>query len=277
MNPPLPLQPAEIVQRVQETDSIFSLHVKLCDASAQAAYRFEPGQFNMLYVFGAGEIPISIVSDPEHDTLIHHTIRNVGRVSQAMSKLKPGDQIGLRGPYGRGWPMQRCKGKNIVLITGGLGCAPAVSIIHYAMKRRQDYGKLTILQGVKKSCDMIWRQHYDAWAAMPNTQVLLAADVMEHGCDLFQGPVTHLIASAHITPGNTIAMLCGPERMMQVACNDLLKLGLATQDIFVSMERNMQCAVGQCGHCQYGKHFVCKNGPVFALNEIAGLMQVSHY
>ena len=276
-NNPYQLHQAEIVERIQESHNIFTLRLSFTDPDLHKNYRFQPGQFNMLYLFGAGEIAISIVSDPEHDHLFDHTIRAVGRVSNAMANLRAGDKIGVRGPYGRGWPIQQHKGKNIVLVTGGLGCAPSVSVIHYVLHRRDQFEQLTILQGVKKSSDLIWRNQYQKWSAMPGVQVLLAADVVNEKWPWDQGPVTQLFDKAHITAKNSVAMMCGPEKMMTVAAHELATRGFPDEDIYLSMERNMQCAVGHCGHCQHGSHYVCKNGPVFPYSEIKDIVSLPNY
>src|SRR3569833_766496 len=169
----------EIVERIEESPSLFTLRLRLTAPALQAVYRYAPGQFNMLYLHGAGEIAISIVSDPDAPRLIDHTIRAVGRVTRGMQKLKQGDRLGLRGPFGRGWPMQEAEGRDVVVVTGGLGCAPVVSVINYIARRRERYGRLNIVQGVKHSSDFIWRERYAAWRALPATQVLLAADAGE--------------------------------------------------------------------------------------------------
>jgi NAD(P)H-flavin reductase len=268
---------AKIVERIEESHNIFTLRLSFTDRTVHNTFSFKPGQFNMLYMFGLGEVPISIVSDPEHDDLFDHTIRMVGRITKAMANLKQGDKIGVRGPYGRGWPMQESIDKNIILVTGGLGCAPSVSVIHYVLNRRNQYKKLTILQGVKKSTDLIWRKQYEQWNELADTQVLLAADVAQKGWNWVEGPVTQLFDQANITADNSVVMMCGPEPMMIASANELSKRGFSDHAIWLSMERNMQCAIGQCGHCQYGQHFVCRNGPVFPYEELKQLVKVSGY
>ena len=281
-NPHL-LAEAEIVARIEESPSIFTLQLRFTDPERQREYCFQPGQFNMVYLFGVGEIPISIVSDPsdaacglgvDDDTLFDHTIRIVGRVSRGLARLQVGDRLGIRGPYGRGWPLDRARDRDIVVITGGLGCAPSVSVIEYIMRRREDYGHLTIMQGVKHVNDMLWHERYEVWAQHPDTQVLLAADAGGPIWPWHKGPVLDLFDQANIRPQHSLAMLCGPEGMMKAAIRQLLQRGLAATDIWLSMERNMQCALGQCGHCQYGSHFVCKDGPVFCYAEIQDLFDV---
>ncbi len=263
---------AEVVAFVQESPSIFTLRLRLADPDQRAAYRFVPGQFNMLYLFGVGEVPISIVSDPQDETLIDHTIRAVGRVTDGLAKLREGDQLGLRGPFGRGWPMAEAEGKDVMIVTGGLGCAPVVAVINYVLMRRQHFGQLTIIQGVKHSDELIWRARYDYWNSLPKTQVLIAAD---HGGTLWpfhHGRVTEVFDQSLGDPANTIAMLCGPEGMLKAASEKLAVMGVAEDQIFLSMERNMQCAIGHCGHCQYGADFVCKDGPVFAYPQVKALL-----
>ena len=188
-----------------------------------------------------------------------------------MERLR-GDRIGLRGPYGRGWPLEQMQGRDIMIVTGGLGCAPVVSVINYILLRRERYGRLVILQGVKHSSDLIWRERYAAWEKQDNTQVLLAADVGGKPWPGFIGPITVLFEYARFNPQQTIAMMCGPERMVHAAADVLIERGLNSGDIWISMERNMQCAVGQCGHCQFGPSFVCRNGPVYRYPDTSELL-----
>jgi NAD(P)H-flavin reductase len=246
--------------------------VRLTDPVVASEYRFTPGQFNMLYLFGVGEIPISIVSDPARPGQLIHTIRDVGRVSHGFSQLEVGDRIGLRGPFGSGWPLVQLEGQDIMIVTGGLGCAPVVSVINYILRRRERYGRLVILQGVKHSSDLIWRERYAEWEKLDNTQVLLAADVGGKPWPGFVGPITVLFEHARFNPQQTVAMMCGPERMIHAAADLLIERGMQAWDIWISMERNMQCAVGQCGHCQFGSSFVCRNGPVYRYPDASELL-----
>jgi NAD(P)H-flavin reductase len=265
---------ARIEERVEETTDTVTLRLRLDQADG---YRFTPGQFNMLYLYGAGEVPISVVSDDPDSGILTHTVRALGRITQGLRKLRPGDRLGLRGPYGRGWPMQAAEGRDLVIVTGGLGCAPSVSIIHHVQRHRERYGSLSILQGVKHTDDLIWREQYAAWAALPDVRVLLAADVPSPGWSGHVGLVTALFDRLPLTPERTVAMLCGPEIMMRSAADGLHARGVAAGDIYLSMERNMQCAIGHCGHCQIGGLFVCRDGPVFAWPEVRPLLGVRGY
>ncbi|MEJ2610324.1 MAG: FAD/NAD(P)-binding protein [Candidatus Thiodiazotropha sp.] len=272
MNDPHLPRSAVIDRRIQESPTIFTLRMQFEDTDAQEAFEFSPGQFNMVTLLGAGEIPISIVNDPEDSHFFDHTIRVVGRVSEGMSRLQPGDRVGIRGPFGRGWPVEEAVGRDVLLVTGGLGCAPLVSVIRYLIKRRDRFGHLHILQGVKHSDDLIWREQYDTWASLPDVNVLLAADVASKGWHGQQGLVTELIGEVNLRIDRTITMLCGPEVMMLAAIANLRSIGILDHQIWFSMERNMQCGIGQCGHCQIGPKFVCRDGPVFCYSELADFM-----
>ena len=274
MDDPLLPHEAEVAEYIRESASIFTLRLRFRDPSVHAQYRFAPGQFNMLYLYGAGEVPISIVSDPLDDTLFDHTIRALGRVTRGFAQLRAADRLGIRGPYGRGWPLDQARGRDVVIITGGLGCAPAVSLINYIVRRREEFGRLIIMQGVKHADDLIWAERYRRWSQMAQTQVVVAADV---GTPLWPwqvGHVTDFIGQAHIDARKTIVMMCGPEGMMRAAVRGLQAYGLPESAVWLSMERSMQCAVGQCGHCQIGGKFVCKDGPVFNYPQVRELLAV---
>ncbi len=267
-----PPHAATVVSRAQESPTIFTLRLRLDDPAAQAAFRFAPGQFNMLYLYGVGEVPVSIMSDPEERDVIGHTIRALGRVTHGLSALRPGDRVGVRGPFGRGWPLQDLGGNDVVLVTGGLGCAPAVAVVHYVLRRRARFGKLVVIQGVKHADDLIWRTQYEQWAKLADTQVLVAASQGAASWPWHVGRVTELFGLARFNPERAVAMLCGPEGMMRAAAESLLGRGLPETHLYLSMERNMQCGVGRCGHCQFGGAFVCRDGPVFNWTEVRDLL-----
>ena len=267
----LPL-PVEIVGRSEEAAGIFTLHLRLPTPEQRAVYCFLPGQFNMLYLPAVGEVPISLSSDPE-DEILGHTVRSAGRVTRALARLQPGEYLGVRGPYGRGWPLQEAGGRDVVIVTGGLGCAPVLAVVHYVLRRRKSFGRLVVIQGVKHSRDLLWPQAYQEWARQPDTQVLVAADAGEPLWPWHVGSAIPLIEQAVFDTDHALAMLCGPEGMMVAAARALAARGLAESAIYLSMERNMQCAVGLCGHCQLGGKFVCRDGPVFRYPEVKFLLE----
>ena len=234
--------------------------------------QFATGQFNMLYVFGVGEIPISISGDMAKRKPLIHTTRAVGTVSKAMSELKTNDVIGVRGPFGSYWPIKQAEGKDVVIAAGGIGLAPLRSVMYHILSHREKYGKAVLLYGARTPEDILYRHELEQWRAQFDLEVDVTVDRATGSWRGSVGVVTRLIPRASFDPNNTIAMVCGPEIMMRFTAADLEKRGVAPENIYVSMERNMKCAIGMCGHCQYGPNFVCKDGPVFQYSQIQGLL-----
>jgi NAD(P)H-flavin reductase len=260
---------AEVVGCKDETPDMFSLQLRFTDPEVQAAYRFSMGQFNMLCLPGMGEVPISIVSDPDEREMIDHTIRKLGSITRNLGRLRVGDRLGLRGPYGRGWPTEAAEGTDLVIVTGGLGCAPSVSLIEYVLHRRGRYGRLHIIQGVKHSNDLIWRDRYDAWRQHPDVEVYLTADTGDALWPWHTGPVTQFFDRIDFDPARCSVFICGPEGMMRAVIKAMRQREVPEERIWLSMERNMHCAIGSCGRCQLGPKFVCRDGPVFTCRELA--------
>lgn len=265
MNDMVPV-PATLVAKTEEVADIVTLSLKL-EGTTSFPFRF--GQFNMLSVPGVGEVAISIMG--WKDNCLLHTVRSVGRVTQVLTSIKLGQQIGIRGPFGNGWPLDSAIGKDLIFITAGLGCAPAVAAISYAVEHRQNYRDIVILQGVKHHQDLLWQEQYNIWRDRGNCQVLLAASEekkknSKHHWRL--GVVTELIKDAVFDRQHCVVMMCGPEIMMKAAIRDLASIGVSDESLYLSMERNFQCGQGFCGHCQIGPYFVCKDGPVFHFPQI---------
>jgi NAD(P)H-flavin reductase len=239
---------------------------------------FATGQFNMLYVFGVGEVPISISGDPAKRKPLVHTTRAVGTVSRAMRELKPTSVIGVRGPFGSHWPIEHAVKKDVVIVAGGIGLAPLRSVMYQVMAEREKYGKVVLLYGARTPADILYRRELEHWwAGRPqgsptDLEMYITVDHATGSWRGNVGVVTRLIPRAGFDPLNTVAMVCGPEVMMRFTALELEKRGVAAEHIYVSMERNMKCAVGLCGHCQYGPNFVCKDGPVFPYSQVQGLL-----
>ena len=267
-----------VVRRVvRETPDTWTYWLSLTDPSVRGRYRFLPGQFNMLTMFGVGEVPISISSDPGHPHRLAHTIRSTGRVTDAFPQLSPGDPVALRGPYGRPWPVREAQGGDLLIVAGGLGLAPLRSVIHEAIRFRPQFRRVVLLVGARSPEHVLYRAELDAWASSMRTSGLelhLTVDVPDDAWPYGSGVVSTLFGPAAVDPEATTAFVCGPEIMMRFAARDLVTLGLPPSRLYVSMERNMQCGVRLCGHCQLGPYFVCADGPVFAWSEIADLMEV---
>jgi NAD(P)H-flavin reductase len=272
MTNPYAIHPATIVDKVRETDDIHTYRLRIDDDAVRSRYRFEAGQFNMVYLFGVGEVAISIVSDPDVPEILDHTIRAVGRVTSAIARLQPGGTLGIRGPFGQGWPLEEGRGRDVVIVTGGLGCAPVVGAIDYIFRRREQYGSVKILHGVKTPDDLVFRDRFETWGKQPNTEVLLASGQPGKVWRDHVGVVTELFEGVSINAANTMVLMCGPEIMMRVGVPILMNLGLSARDVYVSLERHMECGIGLCGHCQLGPYFLCKDGPVMRYDRVAWLL-----
>ncbi|TBW04017.1 Ni/Fe hydrogenase subunit gamma [Azotobacter chroococcum] len=235
---------------------------------------FAPGQFNMLYVFGVGEVAISLSGDAERGTTFVHTLRNVGAVSGALTALPVGASVGVRGPFGCGWPLAEAEGADVLLVAGGLGLAPLRPALYAILARRERYGRVVIMVGSRSPEDILYRRELEHWRRRPDLEVLLTVDHADADWRGHVGVVPALIPHAGLDPAETLALVCGPEVMMRFTANALLAAGIRPERIHLSMERNMKCAVGQCGHCQFGPFFVCKDGPVLRYDRIGTILAV---
>jgi NAD(P)H-flavin reductase len=269
---PYLIRTATIVEKIREAEDIATYRLRFVDEPARRSYRFAAGQFNMVYLFGVGEVAISVVSDPDEPESLDHTIRVVGRVTKAIAQLQPGDELGIRGPFGHGWPLEAIRGKDIVIVTGGLGCAPVVGAIEYVFRRRSQYGNVKILHGVKTPHDLLFRERFDAWRRQPDTQVLLTSDQPDKTWHYHVGVVTELFEQVTVDPARTVVLMCGPEIMMRLGAPILIERGVPAAAIYVSLERHMECGIGLCGHCQLGPYFLCKDGPVMSYDRVAGFL-----
>ncbi len=273
VSPFLP-RPFRIEAVRRETHDVFTLELKPEDGMPLS---FRPGQFNMLSLHGMGEIPISISGNSAETDSLTHTIRSVGTVTMAMSKLRRKDLVGVRGPYGTPWPIDAAVGLDLVIVAGGIGLAPLRPVILEALDRRQQFGKLVLLYGAREPDDIIFPKDLEEWRGRFDFHAFVTVDRALGGWKGHVGVVTSLLPKASFDPANTLAMVCGPEVMMRFSVMELLKLGVEPGQIFLSMERNMKCGIGLCGHCQFGPFFVCKDGPVFShprLKHLLGIREI---
>ena len=259
--------PCRVAARRRETADTWTMRLEPADGGLPP---FAPGQFAMLYVFGAGEVPISISAIP--DGALVHTVRAVGSVTRALCATGEGAGLGLRGPFGRGWPLERAAGRDVVVVAGGLGLAPLRPVVHALVGQRDRYGRVTLLYGGRSPSELLFRDELAAWRDVIDVELIV--DAPEPGWTGEVGVVTRLIRRAGLDPERTIAMACGPEVMMRFAATALLERGVPAGAIWLSLERSMKCATGHCGHCQLGPLFVCKDGPVVTHEEVEGLMAV---
>ncbi len=261
------------VERVQrETADTFTLTLE--PAAAGIEIRYRPGQFNMLYLFGVGEVPISVSGDAASPVPLLHTVRVAGAVTRGICELGRGGTVGVRGPYGTPWPVEQAEGSDLLVIAGGIGLAPLRSVVYHLMAHREKYGRVAILYGTRSPDDLLYRSEVEQWRGRFDLDVDVTVDHAGLNWHGRVGVVTTLIQQAQFDPDNTVAMVCGPEIMMRFCVRELEDQGVDLGDIHISMERNMKCAVGFCGHCQFGPEFICKDGPVFSYQRIADLLDV---
>lgn len=271
---PMVPQLMSVAHSVRETDDVVTLEI---DAPHGTLLGFQPGQFNMLYAFGVGEVPISISGNPGATDRITHTIRAVGAVSQALTDLKHGDQLGVRGPFGSSWPTEEAKGYDVLVIAGGIGLVPLRPVIYHLLEHREAYGRIALIYGARTQADLIFHPELEAWRRTPDFQVRVTLNFAGPEWSGDVGHVTKLLPRIRFDPADTVAMICGPEVMIRATALALADIGLASEQIYASLERNMKCAIGLCGHCQFGPHFVCKDGPVYCYDRIRDLLAVQEF
>lgn len=254
----------QVKSNIQETRDIFTLVLSKQDEDE--ALSFLPGQFNMLYLFGIGEIAISISGHSDNSHELAHTIRAIGYVTNGMQKLKEGDEIGIRGPFGSHWPLSK-KECDVLVVAGGVGLAPLRPALLHLARHRTQYKKITLLYGARTPEDILYKNEMQEWEKQ-GLEVKISVDAADINWKGTVGVVTSLIEKNMGSPENTLVFLCGPEIMLKFAIVELLRTKIEHQNIYLAMERNMQCAIGFCGHCQYGPYFICKDGPVFSYEQI---------
>jgi NAD(P)H-flavin reductase len=267
--------PAAIEEIRQEVPGIATYRLALAEPEFEAAYRFRAGQFNMLYVPGVGESAISVSSDPG-DSVLLHTIRIAGNVTRALARKRVGDQVAIRGPYGSSWPMEACQGRDVVIACGGVGLAPLRPAIYHIIAHRGDYGRVFLLYGARTPGDLLYSREYDAWREA-DVQVQVTVDIGDQDWRGNMGVVPVLFYRLRLDAARTVILTCGPEVMIRFVVFEALARKIPPDRIFLSMERNMNCAIGHCGHCQLGPAFICKDGPIFSYRQMEPYMHLEDY
>ena len=264
-------QPYSVRQVIKETSDTFTLTLE--SSNGAGGRRFHPGQFSMLWVFGVGELPISISGDAAERDQLTYTVRSVGHATQTLVSREVGQPVGVRGPFGTGWPVEAAEGRDVLVVAGGIGLAPLRPVIYEVLHNREKYGRLLVLYGARSPHDLLYRKELTSWARHHDTQVLVTVDYGGLSWRGHVGVVTTLFKYARLQPTRSLAFACGPEIMMRFVARELETHGFAQKNIYLSMERNMKCAVGFCGHCQYGPHFICKDGPIFSYDRMRPLLE----
>ena len=269
---PLAPIPYRVRSRSSETSDTATLVLEPMKGRAVPA--FAPGQFNMLYAFGLGEVAISISGDPGVRRDLTHTIRCVGKISTALSRASAGDVIGVRGPYGQGWPLPVAEKKDLLILAGGLGLAPLRPVLYEILAHRERFGRVEIIYGARTPRDLLYYPEIQAWRMRSDWRFQVTVDTAGRDWYGDVGVVTTRLPDSRFDPAQTVAFVCGPEIMMRVTVRALGDRGIPDSSIFLSMERNMKCAVAFCGHCQLGPSFVCRDGPVLSYRDLRPWMSV---
>ena len=263
--------PAVIKTVTEETCDTRTFSLVLQDMEYRQEFHYQPGQFVELSLLGYGESPISIASAPDEAGYLELCVRRVGKVTEALHRLGEGDVVGIRGPFGNGFPVEEMRDKGLVFVSGGLGLAPLRPLINTVFARRGDFGKVSILYGARTPGDMLFRDELAVWAGMDNTEVLVTVDAGSEDWQGNVGVVTTLFGKTEISTRDAVAIVCGPPIMFRFVIPELLKMGFSEGAIVLTLERLMKCGVGKCGHCNIGAKYVCQDGPVFSYEELKGI------
>lgn len=256
----------KVERRQRETRDTVTLTLSPLEGERERP--FAPGQFNMLTAFGLGEVPISISGDPSCPGLVVHTIRAVGAVTRRLCGLNRGEVLGVRGPLGTSWPVKEAEERDLVVVAGGLGLAPLRPAIYHILAHRAAYGNVELIYGTRSPQDILYFRELQAWRGRFDLRVHVTVDTAPADWRGNVGVVTQLIARARFDAPHTVALVCGPGVMMRFTVQELVARGVSLDNIYVSLERNMQCGLGLCGHCQLGPVLICRDGPVFPYSRV---------
>ena len=263
--------PARILAVKSENFNTRTFRMQFVDPEIRKRYRFAAGQFNMVYAPGVGEAAISVSSDPEETGTLDHTIRIVGSVTRAIDRAGAGGLVGLRGPFGKPWPLKVMEGHNLVIVAGGIGLAPLRPVIYAILRHRERYKRVVLLYGCRTPEDRVFADDLERWEAEGSIHVLVTVDNATNAWHGPVGVVTNLLKRLRVSAEETTVLVCGPKILNRVAAWKFLQLHVPAHRVYVSLERNMNCGFGRCGHCQYGSYFVCKDGPVFCFADVANI------
>lgn len=266
--------PVRIQAVKEETWDIKTFSLVFKDQEIQDRFTFQPGQFVLVSVFNCGEAPISICSSPTFPEGLQVSIKKMGLLTGEIHHYTKGEEVCLRGPYGNGFPLEELCGHNLLFVGGGIGLAPLRSLIQYVLSKRSEFGRVTVLYGARTPRDIVFKDDLAAWGTQQNVNVITT---VYRGSPEWKGnigPLTSLWEKAAISPSNTKAIICGHPAVVSYVVFDLLKMGFAEDEIISTLERNMKCGVGKCGHCSIGSKFTCMHGPVFTYREIKAFPSV---
>jgi sulfhydrogenase subunit gamma (sulfur reductase) len=259
---------ATIKKIEEETADTSTFTVVFDDQKVLSSFSYLPGQFVEVTAFGKGECPVSITSTPTKNGYLELCIRSTGKVTDALHNLDEGGKIGIRGPYGNSFPLDEVRGKDIILIGGGIGLAPLRSLLNYLLDRKKQYGKIELFYGAKTPNNLCFRREYDLWNSYENMSVYITVDKAAGKWNGRVGFVTELLKEIDPSPHNRVAFVCGPAIMIKLTANILTEMRYEDSKVITTLERKMKCGVGKCMRCSIGEKLVCQDGPVFSLREL---------
>lgn len=261
---------AEITDIKQETPDIKTFRLKFKDESIGKSFDYKPGQFVEFSVFGEGEAPFCISNSPTRKSSIECSVKRMGKITQALHELDVGDTVGIRGPYGNGFPVQNLKNKSLLFVGGGIGLAPLRSLINYCLDNRSDFKDIVIVNGARASKDLVYKDEYPVWEKAKETKLYLTIDCQEDNWTCMVGVVPKILEQLKPTCQNSVAIICGPPVMIKYTMPVLLKIGFCPEEIITTLEMKMKCGLGKCGRCNIGNLYICKDGPVFSYAQLKG-------
>lgn len=265
--------PARLVEVRDIAPEIKFFRAELLNGGSAAFADYRPGQFAFISAFGAGEAPFGIASTPGRGGGLEFAVQRLGGVTTELHELGDGDLIGVRGPLGNSFPMEAFKGRDILVLGGGIGGAPLRPVLQTILDQRADYGRLTILWAARRPDLLIFREEHDSWRAAPKTERHLTVDEAAPAWEGEVGLITQLLEKVNPSPQNAVAITCGPPVMIYYADKTLQKLGFAPEQSYVTLEARMHCGIGKCGRCNLGEKLICVDGPVFSMAEVGGLLE----
>ncbi len=264
---------AKLVAVEDMAPEIKLFRAELLNGGGEAFRDYQPGQFAFVSAFGVGEAPFGIASTPGRGSTLEFAVQRLGGVTTELHEMGDGDIVGVRGPLGNHFPMDDFKGRDILVLGGGIGGAPLRPVLQTIFDNRDDYGKLTILWAARHPDLLIFREEYDAWREVPKTELHLTVDEADAAWEGEVGLITQLLEKVNPSPENTIAITCGPPVMIFYADKTLQKLGFTPNQSYVTLEARMHCGIGKCGRCNLGEKLICVDGPVFSMAEVGGLLE----
>ncbi len=262
---------AEITGIKQEAPDVKTFKLRFMDQAVGSSFNYKPGQFIEFSVFGEGEATFCIANSPTRKGEIECSVKKMGKVTQALHELDIKDTVGIRGPYGNGFPVENMKGKNLLFVAGGIGLAPLRSLINYCLDKRNEFKTITIVNGARTSKDLVYKDEFDIWKNAADTQLHLTVDCNEENWTCMVGVVPKILEQLKPTCQDSVAVLCGPPIMIKYTLPVLLKLGFCPEEIITTLEMKMKCGLGKCGRCNIGNLYICKDGPVFTYAQLKNL------